>query len=152
MALSAVSSPALAGNTDPFGYKGWHGWAYVPDGEFRHCVVTGRYSNGTAVSFFYDDQGFKLAVNRRDWNLDTGMTYGVRVAVNPGLVGRVPAVPAGSTSLLMSLAGLDRPIYHIRRGYTLNLQVEGLDRMTFDLTGTSVVLERLLACYRRNDT
>ena len=148
----AVAAPAqaIAANVDAFSYRGWQGWAYIADGAFRHCVVTGGYADGTTLSFFYDDDGFKLAVRQPGWALDEAEAYGVRVSVNPGLSGRVPAIAVGSDSLLLPMSGLDRPVTRLRRGYTLALEVDGLDRLTFDLTGTSVVLQRLIDCYAAN--
>ena len=146
----AAPQDADAANVDQFSYRGWQGWAHVADGEFRHCVVSGGYSDGMTLSFFYDDNGFKVAVRRPGWELEPGSVYGVRVSVNPGLSGRVPGVAARGDSLLMPMSALERPVTHMRRGYTLALDVDGLDRLTFDLTGTSVALQRLIDCYGAN--
>ena len=150
--MLALSVPTLgsAANVDHFSHRGWQGWAHVAEGEFRHCVVSGGYSDGTTLSFFYDDDGFKVAVRRPGWELDRSIVYGGRVSVNPGLSGRVPGVAARPDSLLMPMSALDRPVTHMRRGYTLALEVDGLDRLTFDLTGTSVALQRLIDCYGAN--
>lgn len=148
--LGAAPATAAAANVDQFSHGGWRGWAHIVEGEFRHCVVSGGYSNDTTLSFFYDDAGFKVAVRRPGWDLDPGGVYGVRVSINPGLSGRVPGVAARADSLLMPLSALDRPVRHMRRGYTLALEVDGFDRLTFDLTGTSVALQRLIACYGAN--
>jgi hypothetical protein len=146
-----LATSAAAENRDSFSYQGWEGWAFYQDGQFRHCVASGVYSDGTSLSFFYDDAGFKLAVRSPDWSIVRGDSYRVRVRVDPGLDGHVDAVAPTADSLLVPMAALREPVDAIRRGYTLTLSAEALGRTRFDLTGTYVILRRVIDCYVRHD-
>jgi hypothetical protein len=150
-ALIAGAPTARAANVDSFSYRGWRGWAYFDGDTFRHCAVAGTFADRSTLSFFYDDQGFKLAVQVPAWRIAPGSTHRVQVRVDPGLDGRVLAVAPTDNSLLMPLSGLNQPVRRLRRGYTLSLSAGELGRLSFDLTGTSVILKRLVDCYVAHD-
>ena len=143
----AVAALVLCGHASAFKSGNWNGNANNDDdGKFRDCTMLAEYNSGITLAFIITrdfDWGLVLANDK--WNLETGSTQNVTLAVDSRRPIPATAKAVDSKGLLISLENTGPVVDAMRHGRLLNIVTES-GEVSFRLTGTREGIAKLARC------
>ena len=150
--MTLTASYAEAAKYRSIQYGTWKGGIYVRNstGEFSHCVVSAKYKNGLTLLFSVTKGlQWKVGFSKPTWKLDEGKSYQVLYQVDRKKTKKGKARATTAKLAVIDLPPSSNLFKQMRRGNILRIKA-GEDILAFKLTGTNVMLGRLLRCAQRN--
>jgi hypothetical protein len=143
----AVLVLVLCGQAYAFKSGNWNGDANNDEnGKFRDCTMLAEYNSGITLAFIITrdfDWGLVLANDK--WNLETGSTQDVTLAVDSRQPIPATAKAVDSKGLLISLENTGPVVDAMRHGRLLKIVTES-GEVSFRLTGTRDAIAKLSRC------
>lgn len=113
---------------------------------FVHCEMR-RTSDGLGITFLRAEDGLALLLDSTKWKLERGKSYVVKLSAGgAGIDGKAEAASKG-----VAISLPDRTFNaRLRSADSLDVKGEGAT-LTIPLDGSMMAMERLEACYTKNE-